>query len=147
MTGTTIADAAHPAPHRHRISVRPLLLGLFGVPFLWGIRLVANYAMASQFCFHDAARRYTLPDTLGWIWPTMVALDVLTILAGIATVLVSYRNWRITAEECAAPNSVLIEIGEGRTRFLSLWGMLVASLFILAAIFDLIALYVVPVCA
>jgi hypothetical protein len=147
MTDTTITRAAHPAPHRHRISIRPLLLGLFGVPFLWGIRLVANYALANQFCFHGAARRYELPDTLGWIWPTMVAVDMLTILAGLATALVSYRNWRITAEERAAPNSLLIEIGEGRTRFLSLWGLLVSSLFILAAIFDLIALYVIPVCA
>jgi hypothetical protein len=147
MSNTTVTGAAHPAPHRHRISIRPLLLGLFGVPFLWGIRLVANYALASHFCFPDATRRHTLPGTLGWIWPTMVAIDLLTILAGIATVLISYRNWRITADERASPNSVLIEIGEGRTRFLSLWALLVASLFILAAVFDLIALYVVPVCA
>lgn len=147
MTDTTITGAAHPAPYRHRISVRPLLLGLFGVPLLWGLRLVATFAMASHFCFPGPTRRYTLPDTLGWIWPTMVALDVLTIFAGVAAALISYRSWRITAEENAAPNSVLIEIGEGRTRFLSLCGLLVALLFILASIFDLIALYLLPVCA
>lgn len=143
----TIAGAAHPAPHRHLIRIGPLLLGLFGVPFLWGIRLVANYAIASQFCFEGAVRRYTLPDTLGWIWWMMVAIDLLTIIAGVATALVSYRNWRLTAEENATPNSALIETGEGRTRFLSLWGILVASLFILAALVDLVALCVIPVCA
>lgn len=147
MTDATLTGGAHPAPHRHRIDIRPLLLGLFGVPLLWGLRLVANFAMASHFCFPGAARRYALPDTLGWIWPTMVGIDVLTILAGLATALVSYRNWRITADETAGPRSMLIEIGEGRTRFLSVWGMLVASLFILAAVFDLIALWIVPVCA
>jgi hypothetical protein len=147
MTETTITGAAHPAPHRHRISIGPLLLGLFGVPFLWGIRLIANYAMASHFCYPVSFRRYALPDTLGWVWPAMIGLDVLTILAGLATALVSYRNWRITADESAGPRSPLIDIGEGRTRFLSLWGMLVSALFILAAVFDLIALRILPVCA
>lgn len=147
MTDTTVTGAAHPAPHRRRINLRLLLLGLFGVPLIWSVRLVANFAVASHFCYPITFRQYALPDTLGWVWPTMVGTDVLTIVVGLATAFISYRNWRITADESAGPRSLLIEIGEGRTRFLSLWGMLVAALFIVSSIFDLIALCIIPVCA
>ncbi len=141
-----VTGAARPAPHRHRVGATLLVLGLFAVPLMWGIRLVANFAIASHFCFPGALRLHALPHALGWVWPTMIGINVLSILIAVAVGLVNYRKWRLTADESAGPRSALIEIGEGRTRFLSAWGLLVASLFVVAAGFDLIALCIVPVC-
>jgi hypothetical protein len=142
----TLTGAAHPAPYRHHVGTTLLVLILFVVPLLWGIRLVANFAIASHFCFPGDLRRYALPNPLGWVWPTMIGIDVLTILIALAAILVSYRNWRIASEESAGPRSPLIEIGEGRTRFLSMWGLLIGALFVIAVSFDLVALFIVPVC-
>ncbi len=142
----TVTGEAHPAPHRHRVGTTLLVAGLFAVPLVWGIRLAANFAIASHFCFPGDVRLYALPPSLGWVWPTMIGINVLSILIAVAVGLVSYRNWRLTADEHAGRRSGLIEIGEGRTRFLSAWGLLIAALFVLVAAFDLVALCIVPVC-
>jgi hypothetical protein len=142
-----VTDHPHPAPHRHSINFSLLAACLVGVPTLWGLRLVLNYFFDSYFCFPGGdARRPTLPGGLGWVWPTILAIDVLTILFAVGAIVVSYRNWSRTREEYASPHAPLIEIGEGRTRFLSLWGLMIGVGFLIAVLFDFLALWIVPVC-
>jgi hypothetical protein len=71
-------------------------------------------------------------------------------LAGIAVAilggLVSFRNWRLTFYE--APGSVhhLLDRGEGRTRFLAMFGILTSFLFALGLLFATAAVFLVPLC-
>src|SRR5689334_13657914 len=46
-----MSEHAHPAPHRHRVSTALLAFALWATPAVWGMRLVANYAINSHFCF------------------------------------------------------------------------------------------------
>ncbi len=138
-----MSEQAHPAPHRDRVGLGLLALVLIAVPCLWGLRLVVNYAIDSYFCFPDAVRHNILP---GWAWPLLLALDLVCIAAAAAGVFISYRNWQITREEAAASGAPLVEIGEGRTRFLALWGLLIGIGFLVAMGFDLVGLWIVPAC-
>jgi hypothetical protein len=134
---------AHPAPQRHRVGLLILSAALFAAPAIWGLRLVFNYALASYFCFPGSIRHYALP---GWTWPTLLGVDVLAIAIAVLAAIVSWRNWQRARHE-AASDAPLIEIGEGRTRFLALWGLMTGVGFAVAGIFDLVTLWIVPVCA
>jgi hypothetical protein len=139
-----VTDQAHPAPQRHNVDFALLAFALLATPAIWGLRLVANYAIDSHFCFPGDQRSDALP---GWAWPTLLGLDVLAILVAAAAVLISLSSWRRTQHESAAARGQLIEIGEGRTRFMSLWGLMIGIGFIVALIFDLVTLWITPVCA
>jgi hypothetical protein len=73
-----------------------------------------------------------------------VLVDVLAIVACAAGAFLSYRAWD------QAPRAVSVddelEKGEGRSRFLGLWGMATALLFAAAIVFDSMALWTMPLC-
>lgn len=138
-----MTDAAHPAPHRHAINFGLLATALIATPAIWGIRLVVNYGIDSHYCFPGDRRSNALP---GWAWPTLLGIDLLAIVVAIAAVLISLTSWRLSREEFAATSGPLIEIGEGRTRFLALWGLMTSIGFLVAVGFDLVALWIAPAC-
>jgi hypothetical protein len=138
-----MTDAAHPAPHRHTINFRLLAAALIATPAIWGVRLVVNYGIDSHYCFPGTQRSSGLPD---WAWPTLLGVDLLAIVVAVASVLISLISWRLSREEFAATSGPLIEIGEGRTRFLALWGLMTSIGFLIALGFDLVALWITPAC-
>ena len=138
-----MTDAAHPAPHRHTINFGLLATALIATPAIWGLRLVINFGIDSHYCFPGARRSAGLP---GWAWPTLLGIDFLAIAVAVAAVLISLTSWRLSREEFAASSGPLIEIGEGRTRFLALWGLMTAIGFLVALGFDLVSLWITPAC-
>jgi hypothetical protein len=138
-----MTDAAHPAPHRANINFGLLAAALIATPAMWGIRLVVNYGIDSHYCFPGARRSDALP---GWAWPTLLGIDLLAIVVALAAALISLRSWRQSREEFAASSGPLIEIGEGRTRFLALWGLMTSLGFLGALGFDLVTLWITPAC-
>jgi hypothetical protein len=148
MNGTTALQAqAHPAPHRGRVGLLALTLGLTGAPLAWGLHLVASYAITSHSCFPGAAPRSAVPlhsQGLSWL---LIALDLAAIVVAAVAVLVSHRSWQSTRREFPGHAGDLIDIGEGRTRFLSLWGMLTSAGFMIAIAIDLVGLWILPLCA
>jgi hypothetical protein len=138
-----MTNHAHPAPHRHRFGVALFVTALIGVPSIWGLRLVANYAIDSYFCFPGETRHNILPP---WAWPTLLGIDLLAAAAAIAAAVLCYRNWQRTRDELTTPRGPFIEIGEGRTRFLAFWGLMIGIGFGVAVGFDLVTLWIVPVC-
>jgi hypothetical protein len=148
-----ITAEVHPAPRRDKAGLVLLFFGLAAGPIVWSIHLVANYALASHSCFPDGAPRFLAPSGIGRVWLTLVAIDGLAMLVTAIAALISYRNWRTTRREtsehaspAAGHANELVEIGEGRTRFLALWGMLTSAGFILTILFDLVGLFVLPLC-
>jgi len=126
------SQEAHPAPHRHRVHWAMILLGFVGAPIAWVSDLTVKYGVTSFACSPGAAK---LPE---WIFPVLYGIDALALAVVILAAALSYRNWRRTRTESRGDVHELAEIGEGRTRFMSLWGMLFGLAFGAAIIFGVV---------
>jgi hypothetical protein len=142
----SLSRDAHPAPHRDRVSLWILAFGAAGGPVAWVLRLVVNYGLASHACFPGDALR-TSPPGPDWLWPALIAVDIAALEISVAAGLVSYAIWQATRREFAGDVRDVIDIGEGRTRFLALWGMMTGIGFSAATLFDLVMLGVLRPCA
>ncbi len=60
--------------------------------------------------------------------------------------MTAWKSWRATREEEGGEQEELLEVGEGRTRFMALAGMLLSALFGLAVLFNAIPPFLVPAC-
>ena len=138
--------AAHPAPHRARVGLGALLFGLFAAPIVWSGHEMTNYALANHFCFPGTVPIAPAPAEAAWLWPLMFAFDLITLAIVAAGGIVAYRSWRVAREESPGAGEALLDVGEGRTRFLGACGMLLSLLFFAATIFDLIGLSLEPLC-
>jgi hypothetical protein len=134
----------HPAPHRRRIGLAALFFGLAAAPAAWNAQLLISFALSAHACYPRDVP-LTLPVWSG-LWGLLIAIDIAGILLAIAGGLVSVRCWRLTFDE--APGSVhhLLDVGQGRTRFLAMCGILASVLFALGLLFATAADFVVPLC-
>lgn len=132
---------AHPAPHRQRVGMLALGFGIVGAPLAWNIELLAGAALSGHQCFP----RYLPLAVPLWTgtWGFLLATSVVAIVMGIAAGLVAWRSWRRTRDE--KPGSV--HGGEGRTRFMAMCGLLSSGLFLVALVFTLAAIVLVPLCS
>lgn len=138
---------AHPAPQRNRVA--PLLLGACIAigPVCWSAQLLINYMLGAQICFGaDHPVVGATPPGYDWLRPTMAALVLGAIVVAVASALLSWRHWTATRDEAPGPQHHFVEVGEGRTRFLAIWGLATSALFALVIIFVGIPLLVVPTC-
>jgi len=137
--------AGHPAPHRHHVGGWLLLLGLLAAPAAWLAQTVVNYTVASLACYpHDAP--LSAPD-MSALWPVLCLMTLAAVVIGIASFAASRKAWRATREEMHdSSGRHAVEIGEGRTRFLALSGMMVSGLFLVAVLFNAVGLVVLPPC-
>ena len=126
---STLGPIAHPSPRRGRVSASALIFGSSGAPLAWAVHLVANYALASTICFPGNALRHQPASSMRWGWSLLVAIDLITMVIAVLAAIAAYRNWRLSHEEGSRSFGGLVEIGEGRTSFLSLWGILTSAGF------------------
>lgn len=135
-------DIRHPAPRRGAVSLFGLVFGLAGAPLVWALHLTFNAAVAGRVC---EATGPNLGRDGALVAMTVSGLIALSISA--AAGLVAYRGWRATHEAQESQHHTVFDVGEGRTRFLCLIGIVFSAGFFAASLFDLIAVYMVPLCA
>ena len=145
MVDAAIEHQAHPAPHRHRIGLLVLLATVFAPPLAWSAHLVVNYALSSRACYPDGSP-VTAP-TLRSLWALLIAIDIISLAISAAGAVIAWRAWRISREEMASSDPVLVETGEGRTRFLAGWGLMIGIGFFVLVAFDFIGLWILPICS
>jgi hypothetical protein len=139
---TNVITLARHGPPPRQVGKASLLMGLLAPPVAWGLHLLLNYGLSSHFCFPGLTLRS--PAGLGWLWPVVIAIDLIAIAVCVLAALLSWRNWREAPR--ILPVNAEIETGEGRSRFLALWGMLTSALLAAAIIFDFVGLWVLPLC-
>jgi hypothetical protein len=139
----TLPTDAHHRPQR-RVGFA-LAFGLLAGPLAWGAHLIANYALATHACFPGAVPRTAPSPSSDWLLPLLLAIDLTAIAIAAVAALLSYRSWRSERQELAGNAGGVLDIGEGRTRFLSIWGMLTSVGFLTAIAFDVLGLWV-PLC-
>jgi hypothetical protein len=144
MSTTSNPALPHPAPSRHHVALLALVFGVAGAPAAWGLHLVANFALASQTC--SPGRAWNSAIAHSGLHGTMLASAIAAIAICSLALWVSYNSWRMTHDETRGNHHRLLDVGEGRTRFLGMVGMVLSGGFLAATLFDAIALFVVPLC-
>jgi formate-dependent nitrite reductase membrane component NrfD len=137
-------STTHPAPHRHRVGLAALLFGLAAAPLAWNFQVLFSSSLAGYVCFPHAAP-LSAPLWSGWR-PVLFAVAGISIAVAVLGGLVSLRNWQRTFQERSGSAHHLLDLGEGRTRFMAMGGMLIGALFIYALLFGATALWLVPPC-
>lgn len=138
------APAGHPAPHADRVGILRLLLLLAGAPIAWAVQISAGYAAAAYACYPD---RFSLPaPVLPHLHGALATLSAATIAVSVACALLSYRSWRATRHEFEGDRHHLLDVGEGRTRFMSMCALINSVLFTVALILTIGALVLVAPC-
>lgn len=144
MSEQTRFPTGHPAPHRHKVSLLALGFGLAAAPLAWAAQTIIGYALSSHACFPgDMPRSAPLFAATKQI---AVAMNLIAIVVAAVAASTAYRSWQATRDEDDGRASLLVEIGEGRTRFLALCGMLTSVGFLVAMIFASLAILLVPLC-
>ena len=141
-----LREEFHPAPHRERVGIIALLFPVFAPPLAWSAHLLVNFAVSSQACYPDGTPLNVPTSGAAWLWSLLLILDLVGIITGIAGALLAWRNYGHTSQELAETGVPLAEIGEGRTRFLAMWGVLIGIGFSAATLFDFVGLWVLPIC-
>jgi ABC-type spermidine/putrescine transport system permease subunit II len=134
----------HPAPQGGRVGFGSLFGGLLAPPIAWSLQLLVNFGLASYACFPREFPR--LSSTPGWVWPTLVAINLVALAVSVVATAISYRNLRRTGEEASGGHGRLLEAGEGRTRFLAVWGIWTGVWFTFAIVFNTIGVLWVQRC-
>ncbi len=143
-TPPTLHAIEHPAPHRDRARLAALWFGLTAAPLGWCIQTLSGAALAGHDCY---PRQWPLPVPI-WqsLWPILLAISVGGIALAIAGGAVAWHTWRSTRHERPDSAHHLMDRGEGRTRFMSMSGLITTALFLIALSFGTAALFMVPLC-
>ena len=137
----------HPAPHRGRVSIVASLASLIAGPAAWVAQLVIGYGLSSLACFpHDVPFQTSPPP--GWANEAAILALVngACLVIALLGLLTAFVHWRRTRGEKAGGAHHALEVGEGRTRFMAVCGMLSGFGFALAILFDTPAWLAVPAC-
>jgi hypothetical protein len=137
-------STGHPAPQRDKVSLLALGFGLAAAPLAWAAQTIIGYALSSHACFPgDSPRSMPLFAGAGQF---AITINLIAIAIAVLAAATAYRSWRATRDEDDGRLRHLVEIGEGRTRFLALCGMLTSVGFLVAMIFASLAILLVPLC-
>ena len=138
-------DIANPAPHGGRVGMAMLFGGLLAAPMAWSLQLMADYGLASHACFPSPMR----PEAVvgwDWIWPLLIGINIAALIVSTVSIFVSYRNLQRTGQEASGGFHRLVHAGEGRTRFLAVWGIWSGVWFLIAIAFNTIGVFWVHQC-
>ena len=138
------AATTHPAPNRDKVSFWALMFGCCAAPVFWLGQLGLGYWVSAQVCY--GGDHPTVTQMPGTLHTALIVFDIVAIVAALAGLTVSFASWRATQEEKEGGAHRALHIGEGRARFMALWGIMSSLWFLGAIVFETIGSLVVPVC-
>lgn len=134
----------HPAPHRHKVSLFALFFGIVAAPAAWNAQILFSTALSGHACYpRDALLAAPVWSSL---WRILLAISLIAIVISVASGATALRSWLRTRDELAGSGHHLVDTGEGRTRFLAMFGMLTSLLFLIATLFATSVIFLVPLC-
>ncbi len=141
-------DSHHPAPHRERTSRWELAGAVCGAPLAWFVMLNFAFTATTAPCYEEGWRRVLDPlPHYDLAFAATVGVYLLCLAVAIASILLSLRLLRRTRGEVHEEHRSLLEVGEGRTHFLAMWGLLTGVTFGLVIFVNALGLVLVPPCA
>jgi hypothetical protein len=123
-----------------------MLFAVVGAAAAWSVQLLVDYGLAAHRCY-PADRPVTSASVPGgWVHPLLAGLNIAAIVAAILSMLAARTIWNRTKDEHNSSPHQLLTAGERRTRFLAMVGQLAGLGFVIAILFDTVAIYMVPRC-
>lgn len=134
----------HPSPHRKRVALLALWFGIAAAPLAWDAQLLSSVSIAGHACFPKATPLSQPME--GGLPSLLIAVNLAAIAVALCGAVVAWSSWRKTRQE--RPGSVhdLLDVGDGRTRFMAMCGVMVSGLFVIALAFGTVTLTLVPLC-
>jgi hypothetical protein len=135
-------DPIGAAPETRSVHFLTLLFGASVAPIFWAGQLMLGYAVTAYACYpgdHPVQVREG-----GALFNMVLVFDIVALTACAAGGLVSWRAWRKVRQD-RDPRHTL-HTGEGRDRFLAMWGLLSSLWFFFAILFSTIASLTVTPC-
>jgi hypothetical protein len=144
MAADALPDTKHPAPERGKVGLASLSFSLAAPPLAWSIQSIAGYSLSSEACYPGDTPR--LVPAFSGLWDLLLAINGVALVIGVLGISIAYRNWSVTRRETGGDPKLLIERGEGRTRFLSMCGLMLGTGFVIATLFTSVTLFLSPLC-
>lgn len=141
MTDTSVV---HPSPQSHRVSFAALIFGMIAAPVFWLGQMMLTYGVSAVTCY--GSDHPTTIASGAALRSAFIVFDAIAIIAAIAGGIVSYMSWRRVRNEKEGGQGQALEIGDGRARFMALWGIMSSLWFLGAILFSTIASVTVPLC-
>ena len=122
-------QVGHPEPERGRVG-KPLLLIAFSLgAFAWGLQFTMLAAFYGYACpAGDGPAATAMPG--GWQVTASIATNLLALLIALAAFALSLRNLARSGKQTG--HHELLDVGEGRSHFLAIWGVFANLLFLIA---------------
>lgn len=135
-------DPVGSAPETRSVKFITLLLAACAAPIFWLGQLMLGYGVSAFVCYPgDHPQPLAAP---GALFSALLIFDGVALIACAAGGLVSWSAWQRSARDKS--DSYTAHTGEGRDRFLAMWGLLSSCWFFFAVLFNVIASLTVPLC-
>jgi hypothetical protein len=136
--------STHPAGRRGVASLPILWFGIFGAPAAWVLQTIVDYSLVSHYCFpgQSPVRSPSFSGVRG----TGLVVSSVVILVALVAMTSAFRSWRATRHGHSAEHHELLEVGEGRTRFMAFAGVLLSAVFLFAVLMNALPLITNSVC-
>lgn len=134
----------HPSPERTKISLPLMLAALFLAPAVWSLQILSAYVLAARSCFptYSPLAGARVPGMSGW---TVVG-SLIALAFACLSLWASATAWRRTRGEKKGGTHQALDVGEGRSRFLALCGVIITAIFAAAIIFEALAALLLRQC-
>ena len=126
------------------VAPRALWFGLFGAPAAWSVQLLVNYALVAHACFPKSEPLAS--PALGGLHAIVLGASFGALAIALAAEATAWRSWRASRHENHGGHGVLLEVGEGRTVFMALGGVLVSGVFLLGIVMNVIPILLASPC-
>jgi hypothetical protein len=136
----------HPSPHRGAVAGALLATAILAGPAAWALQLLVNYGLASMACYPVGQPHLDLPPAWRGLPHGLLAGSLAALAVAVVAAIMGYVFWRRTKGDASGGKRHLIEVGEGRTRFLSAWALWIGVLFSIALAFDVVGTLLVTSC-
>ncbi|HEX6534535.1 MAG TPA: hypothetical protein VF041_08055 [Gemmatimonadaceae bacterium] len=135
-----------PTTRDARLPYAALWFGMLAPGAAWSIQEVATYAVVAHSCYPRS--RPLFAPSVGGTWVTALIVTVVALLAALAALWVSSREWRRhRSTDHEGWREELLGTRGGTARYLAFWGVTHSVIFAALILFNGIALFIVPTCS
>jgi hypothetical protein len=135
---------SHPGPKRAAVSGWALGFGLLAAPLAWSLDELGSYIIAAAECQLKGSG--SVMSMVRGSTPSYIVLTIVTWLIALAGLWVALHNWRKTRDEHPGSGHHLLAIGEGRTRFMSMCGLMTSASFTVGFVYLTLQMFAAPLC-